>query len=398
MKIFYIITLLELLSFPALSGINLDQTSSLEEIDPDSLIVDALLPQHSSTLFISKHGKNPEALTYQLDWFEYVCTLQNRQKFSGFAPLFLENRDGIFAFKYLAPHTQEKAQLYAWEQDKSFRLFHTFENDSKNIATTLASNFIATIDYPPTDPVKVPLSLARLKLWNTMLTPDGFGLQEKANVKITNQKQIVKEQQPSQNSLDFTNIFGRVTALAMSPLGRIKNPGQPDIAANRMIAVAHSLGTINRLHVWYFPDLTNDFTKSQGHFPMTWEYPIDTIVFSPNTFGLMLLTNKQEGKIWVLKVEYPKKSSVLYELMLEKALLPNATHIQAVFGPHDEILAGINQSLYLFKKNEDGSYHQADVQPVKDFAINEPFSKILNSGPSFLAIGIKGHVQFGRID
>lgn len=352
-----------------------EATQLLELKSQKSLAVDALWLADKNLLIISKQGSPPEALVYNIDFAERSASLIGRQSFEGFAPMLMKNRDFVLAFKVFSPNNASPAELFRIDNAGSFQSLHIFANqDVKNIAATEKSNFVATIDYAQAkgDAFKT----ARLKLFTTSASQLTLK-REGGALGVMNMRQ---------------NQMGRVTALAMSPMGRVGNAPY-----NRALALFHSAGTNHALHVWYFPSIKEDFTLGRGHRAIPMSVPFDTLEFSPNTPGLLLAANKARGELYLLQFDFDQKAlTKIQALPLEKSKAGPAFNIAARFGKNDAIIVGAGNSVILYQKDKDGNYEKVDVQPA-DLEDEEYFSKIDVSDDRFIIVGTKGSVQFGKI-
>lgn len=373
------------ISIPAIGKLEVSEAVKLPQITESSMIVDSLWLADKNLLLISMHGSPPEVLIYNVDFENKTLTLDSRQNFAGFAPVFLRNRDFIFAFTYKAPSLGAKAVLYALNDDVRFRPLYTFEQDIKNVAATLQSNFVATIDYAVAQQKNI-LVTPRLKLFNT--TKDGTTgalVRRGKAIGVINMNELMSLV-PNMRS----QAIGKINALAMSPLARSQNGD----AYNRVIALSHTAGTKHNVHIWYFPSFENDFNNGQGHMIMPVNREINNLVFSPRTFGRILAINKLSGKIMVMQFDLSKKLlKQAVVLDTEKPKPGHATQIAAQFDEIDSVIAGLNESLFLFEKGQQG-YGKADIQPA-DLKLGEFISKIEVSGNRFIVIGTQGSVQFG---
>lgn len=375
------------------SELILSTTKRLAEISNNDTVIDALYEHSSQRLFLSKQGDIGDKsviLSYQVDFDHNFLGLKNRQEFDQDDASLIKNRDGIFAFFPYSVVGNVPGNLQKLENDNFVPFYDlgrikVFPNHLK---TTLNSNFIASVDFP-----EAPLSLARVRIStidNDINSPSKLKLQAYTN--IQNQRQ-------SDASGQLSNIFGEITAMAMSPMARIKDPNtNNDIPANRLIGVAHSIANEHKLHLWYFPSIQNDFVNSKGHKVFVLNDKIDNIVFSPTTFGLVMASHKNEGRITVMRMDWQQKERLLDDTLgLESSTDKSSDPTALIFGPKDEIIAAINHSLYLFTVAADGKYTQKDVERI-NFMPDEKCIKILNHENNFIAVGSKGSIQMGSFE
>lgn len=381
-----------LLCISAASELLIKDATVLEEVDRSKdIVVDGLWSQNSNTLFISKAGARSETLGYDVTFENQSVRLVHQQRFEKSAPILIESRDYVMALR-TAGRDLPAVLFRLNKANNRFENYFAFRHNIQTIASTRQSNFVATINYQRHE--DFPALAPALRLFTTAQTEltqasKAIGI---APIKAPPQRGELKKSNPS------VTVSGIVTAIAMSPLKRERDGNKEP--HNRVVALAHSMPSSHSLHLWYFPSIESDFNNAQGHIVIPFNNSIDTVVFSPNTFGLVLVTNKTLGKVWVLKLDLKEKAiTKLNELTIEKSLSNRATHVAAAFGPNDEIVLGINQTLYLFKARRDGIYRQADIQPVRDEIIaGEHFSAIVTKNKTFIAVGTRGGLQFGEIE
>lgn len=148
------------------------------------------------------------------------------------------------------------------------------------------------------------------------------------------------------NPTDRHNVAGRVTAITMSRMARTEGA-----ANNRVIALVHVAGQARTLHVWSFPSIDKDFNTGRGHMSIPLDKAVDSLETSPHYAGLLLVTNKNLGKILVFALDLANKLLLEKQVLtVEKVNSELATHLPAQFGESNAIIAGVNDLFFCFRR------------------------------------------------